>query len=302
MVMRVIQQSLIAILVGLYLYTKKDDLDESSSVDGGSKRRHLAVCAAVRDTPENVVEWVQYHHNHIGVDTLYLMVTDDPGVSILERALESWIRRGVVELYPLPYVNPRTVAQLQVTLYESCLEAVQSQHDFVGFWDIDEYVAPVARTNGSTFAQFLMDNMMDVGGLALNWRIVGPSGHTTKPTGSVLESYQLCTPWKYHENEEIKSIVNTKYAVKPLSDPHTFEYQPGYYAVDCLKRRVVGGRHPQGIENPPLYALYHFVTKSWEEYREKMRRGSAMGNRKTKAYFRHIQDIGTVPCSIQIHT
>ena len=263
-----------------------------------STRRHLAVCAAVRDTPDNIVEWVQYHHNIIGVSTFYLMVTDDPDVHIIEAALDPWIQRGIVELYPLPYVNPRTVPQLQVTLYEGCLEGVRDQHDFIGFWDVDEYVAPVA-TNGSSFVTFLMDEMMDVGGLALNWRIVGPSGHVTKPTGGVLENYQLCTPWEYHENEEIKSVVNTKHVRKPLSDPHTFEYQPGYHAVDCLKQRVDGGRHPNGIKEPPMYVLYHFVTKSWEEYREKMKRGSAMGNRKTEAYFRHIQDIGNVPCGIQ---
>lgn len=263
-------------------------------------RRHVAVCAAVRDTPENVDEWVRYHHDEIGVSTFYLMVTDDPYVNILEDALGPWIQRGVVELYPLPYVNPRTVPQMQVTLYEACLDEVRDQHDFIGFWDVDEFVTPVAaRNNGSRFVTFLMDNMMDVGGLALNWRIVGPSGHMTKPDGGILANYKLCTPWDYHENEEIKSIVNTKYAVKPLSDPHTFEYQEGYYAVDCLKQRVHGGRHPKGIDNnPPLYALYHYVTKSWDEYREKMRRGSAMGNRKTEAYFKHIQDIGQVPCDV----
>lgn len=261
--------------------------------------RHVAVCAAVRDTPDNVLEWVEYHHTLIGVSTFYLMVTDDPDVHVLEAALAPWVRKGVVELYPLPYVNPRTVPQLQVRLYEACLDTVRDRHAFVGFWDIDEYIVPVAApSNGSTFVSFLMDTMMDVGGLALNWRIVGPSGHVTQPVGGTLKNYQRCTPWEYHENEEIKSIVNTRYALKPLSDPHTFEYMQGYYAVDCLKHRVRGGRHPHGIVHPPLYALYHFVTKSWDEYREKMRKGSAMGNRKTESYFKQIQDIATVPCGI----
>jgi hypothetical protein len=106
-------------------------------------RTSLAVCAAVRDSPENVLEWVEYHHdrsNGVGVDKFYLMVTDDPDVEVLQRALETYIAGGLVELYSLPYVNPRTVPQLQVRLYRACLDSVRDLHDFVGFWDVDEFV------------------------------------------------------------------------------------------------------------------------------------------------------------------
>lgn len=265
---------------------------ESVAGDGSP----LALCVAVRDTPENVLEWVQYHEA-VGVGKFYLMVTDDPDVGALEHVLQARIRSGVVELYSLPYVNPRTVPQLQVTLYNLCLDSVRESHKFIGFWDIDEFIVPIQRLE-TNFAKFLTSHMMHVGGVAINWRIVGPSGHVTKPaTGGVLENYQACTPWRYSENEEIKSVVNTKFALAPLSDPHTFSYKEGYFAVDCHGRRVEGGRNPRGVESPPPFALYHYVTKSKEEYREKMRRGSAMGNRKDEDYFNRIQNISTSPCS-----
>ena len=140
---------------------------------------------------------------------------------------------------------------------------------------------------------------MDVGGVALNWRIVGPSGHHKKPEHrGVLRNYDRCTPWNFTENEEIKSVVNTRYAVRPLSDPHTFEYLEGYHAVDCSGRRVNAGRNPEGVQSPPLFSLHHYVTKSWEEYQEKMRRGSAMGNRKSSEYFQRIQEIATEACAV----
>jgi hypothetical protein len=263
----------------------------------------LAVCAAVRDSPENVLEWVRYHHDRsIGVGKFYLMVTDDPDVSAMQKALEQYIDRSIVELYDLPYVNPRTVSQLQVKLYEKCLDSVRALHDFVGFWDVDEFVV---RSNAAVppFSQYLSEMMKShgntsMGGLALNWRIVGPSGHVTKPSsGGVLENYRMCTPWTYAENEEIKSVVRTAHAVRPLSDPHTFEYREGYHAVDCEMRPVDGGRHPAGVRDPPpKYALYHFVTKSREDYQEKMRRGSAMGNRKAWEYFDTIERLAIEPC------
>ena len=256
----------------------------------------LAVCAAVRDSPENVIEWVRYHHNRtIGVDKFYLMVTDDPDVELLRQALEPYISRSVVELYDLPYVNPRTISQLQVKLYAKCLDSVRDLHDYVGFWDVDEYIV-LRDPSVEPFENFLGDeDVMNSGGVALNWRIVGPSGHDTRPaSGGVLENYRMCTPWTYTENEEIKSVVRTEHALRPLSDPHTFEYKHGYHAIDPEKRPVWGGRNPEGARDP-RYGLYHFVTKSREEYREKMRRGSAMGNRKDWSYYDMLEAI-QVPC------
>ena len=128
----------------------------------------LAVCAAVRDSPENIIEWIDYHRAPaIGVDKFYLMVTDDPDVAVLEEALGPLIAGSVVELYDLQHVNPTTVSQLQVNLYARCLDAVRDKHDFVGFWDVDECVSlsvypcciqrgrrtePVARLDGLRFA------------------------------------------------------------------------------------------------------------------------------------------------------
>ncbi len=269
--------------------------DQSSRTAPHSR---LAVCVAVRDSPENVLEWVRYHHNAsvVGVDKFYIMVTDDPDVHLLRRAVQPLIDASVVELYDLPYVNPRTVPQLQVALYARCLDSVRDKHDYVGFWDVDEYIV---RRDASVeaFREFLgREEVMHSGGVALNWRIVGPSGHETRPlSGSLLDTYRMCTPWSYAENEEIKSVVRTEHAVGPRSDPHTFEYKEGYHAVDPEGRVVSGGRNPAGARDP-RYALYHFVTKSKEEYREKMRRGSAMGNRKDMSYFESLERLAVVPC------
>jgi hypothetical protein len=258
----------------------------------------LAVCVAVRDSPENVLDWVRYHHNAsiVGVDKFYIMVTDDPDVHLLRHALRPFIEASVVELYDLPYVNPRTVPQLQVALYARCLDSVRDQHDYVGFWDVDEYIVP-RDASVEPFREFLGgEEVMRSGGVALNWRIVGPSGHATRPqSGGLLDNYRMCTPWSYAENEEIKSVVRTEHAVRPLSDPHTFEYKEGYHAVDPEGRVVTGGRNPAGARDP-RYMLYHFVTKSKEEYREKMRRGSAMGNRKDMSYYELLEQLAVVPC------
>ncbi len=53
------------------------------------------------------------------------MITDDPKVGYVKEVLQPFLEQGAVEIYSLPYVNPRTVQQLQVKLYSICLDSVR---------------------------------------------------------------------------------------------------------------------------------------------------------------------------------
>ena len=278
---------------------------------------YFALCAAVKDTPDNIRQWVEYH-TAIGIQKIYLLDTDDPHPHLISAAISDYIASGHVEFYSLPRVNPRTINLLQVKLYDACLQSARGLHAFVGFWDIDEFLIPLDEKIKNKFLEnsgvggisSFLEEFKEYGGLGVGWRVVGPSGHITKPidqstntSKSILASYTLCTIWDFIDNEEIKTIVNTKYALYPTSDPHTFVYEQGKYAVDAEKNRIQGSRNhlisKNWVENrqPPKLALYHYVTKSEEEYREKMLRGSAMGNRKDWGYFKRIEEAAKEVCT-----
>lgn len=93
---------------------------------------NVAVCVAVRESAEDIFEWVKYH-KHIGISKFYLMITDDPKVKQVEEVLQPFLKQGAVEIYSLPYVNPGTVQQLQVKLYSICLESVRYETDDISF-------------------------------------------------------------------------------------------------------------------------------------------------------------------------
>jgi hypothetical protein len=180
-------------------------------------------------------------------------------------------------------------------------------HQFIGFWDIDEFLVPITISPSSVLEY--MRKFETEGALGVSWRVVGPSGHVRKPHGGVLRNFNSCTPWDYPDNSEIKSIVNAKYALHPTSDPHTFVYAQGKTAVDTVGEAILdGSRHPLIAKRwkeegrPPTLALYHFVTKSEEEYQIKMKRGSAMGNRKDMSYFKKIMSAATEPCEEAFNT
>eukprot|EP00887_Chlorella_sp_A99_P004110 scaffold23.g4110.t1 len=133
-----------------------------------------------------------------------------------------------------------------------------------------------------------------VGGLVVNWRLMGSSGHKARPEGGVVRSFLACTPADYHENHQLKSIVNTLLVDCPTTDPHHFIYKGTVTPVDTA------GVPTEGPSNPEIrgdtWVLFHYVIKSEGEYRQKMARGSAMGNHKTMAFFERIDAEATESC------
>lgn len=118
--------------------------------DGQPAPLSLAMCAASKDGPADVREWVEYHLA-LGFDTIYLFDTDNPeGV---RWALEDFIASGAVQYYDLPGVSPRTVPRLQLRIYELCLREAARKHDWMAFFDVDEFLALDSEAIGEELRQ-----------------------------------------------------------------------------------------------------------------------------------------------------
>jgi hypothetical protein len=133
------------------------------------------------------------------------------------------------------------------------------------------------------------------GGLAVNWRFFGTSGHATRPSLAAPESYTKCFAPDQPVNRHVKVLGNTRHIVSASREnPHTLEYpaNSSHFTVDELFRRVDGHE----TSDAPVYAklsLHHYVTKSRQEYLAKVRRGAADGVHKNADWLRIID----VQCS-----
>ena len=75
--------------------------------------------------------------------------------------------------------------------------------------------------------------------------------------------------------------------------------QAGKHAVGTAGFRVTGAKS-QRVASERL-VLNHYVTKSLQQFRDKMARGSAMGNRKTMEFFNVVQSEATQNCTYALH-
>lgn len=79
----------------------------------------------------------------------------------------------------------------------------------VGFIDVDEFLM---LSNSSETIDTLLRDYEGFGGLAVNWRMFGSSGHVARPPNGTLQSYTACSTPDNVQNTHVKSFVNTRKA------------------------------------------------------------------------------------------
>ena len=140
----------------------------------------------------------------------------------------------------------------------------------------------------------LLRDYEDYGALAVNWIQFGSSGHVHRPQGGTLGNFWKCIPRHHPQNLHVKTIANTKYVQRAKGNPHIFMYDAGKEAVG-ENFEVVEGATSNSNEISRV-ALYHYVTKSRDQYMSKMERGSAMKNHKTIEFFDFVEAEATSDC------
>lgn len=76
--------------------------------------------------------------------------------------------------------------------------------------DVDEFLVLINNAAKLSIPQ-LLTQYSDYSGLAMNWRVIGSSGHKTKPKTSVLASYTHCLPTTDLYSRYVKMFVQPKY-------------------------------------------------------------------------------------------
>ena len=220
---------------------------------------YLSLCLCVKDEDEDYLrEWVDYHIL-IGVERFFIY---DNGSRVRVReTLAEYVADGRVFVVDAPDKG------VQQTAYAHCLHYLGPHTRWLGFIDADEFF--VLKTT-QDLRQFLT-LYEDYGGLGVHWVMFGSSGHIEKPPGSQIKNFILAAPPDFQPNNFIKSIVQPQYAVYP-GKVHHFFYKAGYHVVNENYVKITGFETPRTVEK---IQLNHYFTRSREQFRKKVERGTA---------------------------
>jgi glycosyl transferase family 92 len=224
---------------------------------------HLSVCAIYRDEAPYMHEWIEFHRL-VGVERFFLY--DNGSVDDHEALLAPYLKEGVVGLRPWPGYRR------QMSAYEDCLKEHADESRWIAFIDLDEFLfSPTGRP-----VPELLQEYEQYPAVGVNWAFFGTSGHRTQPTGLVIENYLNRCEDDHKVHRMVKSIVDPT-QVESTGDPHYFHYRDGMLAVDELERPI-----PRSQAESPSFSklrVNHYWSKSEEEARRKLAKGSAFRDR-----------------------
>lgn len=257
---------------------------QSSSSAIPATQPYSALCVIAKDENRYIEEWVQYHRC-LGIGKIYLY--DHNSQIPMVNNIKSFVDEGFVEHIMFDGSHTRWEkevfadnltkfsATIQGKAYQDCLARFSSNHTFIGFIDIDEFIVfqdPSIRNINS-----LLKRYEDYGGVSFYWILFGSGGHKMSPQDWVTRSYFKCLPRGRHQNTQFKSFVNT--AFKPtMYSPHRAMFNlssSNSHLVDENRKPIAAGRNKNSTHS--LVAIHHYATKSQQDFNIKRTRGGGAG-------------------------
>ncbi len=221
----------------------------------------LGITAIIKNEAPYIREWIEFHKLQ-GVTKFFIY--DNESSDDIRKILEPYIKNGEVIL---KYIKGRGV---QAKAYNDSLNKNRNKVLYMAFIDIDEFITPI---KDDTVVQYLKEferRHKKFDALCINWLIHGFNGHFHKKDGLIIENYKKCDR-REERNNHVKTLLNPRSAIMTYH-PHFFIYKAGAVILNTK------GEKMYGPFNPPLYdeiLINHYYTKSFEEYKERLKKGKA---------------------------
>jgi hypothetical protein len=232
------------------------------------KDGRLCVSAIARHETPYLLEWVA-HQLTIGANRILIYDNGhDPDGTKLLYDLD---RRGVVVRIPWTGKYPHGP---QVPAYDDALDRLRGCFEWVLFVDLDEFLIPIIH---ESFIDFL-DTMPGSDGIWFPWLIFGSSGELEYRPEPMSERFV------HRQKIDPSTITYVKSAVRPdrtrdarihvhhlLTDAYTDPTGNRHHLLNSFGER----RSAQLARGYDLVRIHHYMTKSEQEWKQKVSRGRA---------------------------
>lgn len=235
---------------------------------------NTAICLICKNENDYINEWLNYHIN-IGVEHFYIYdnMSDTPIINSIKK---EYLDKCDIKDWN---VTVKEHGNIQIQCYNNCICYHNKESKWIAFIDADEFINIKDNSNINDF----MNKYDDYDGLYIDWVTYNADGNIKKEDKPVRERFTTTCP--YYEDIRGKCIVKP-HKICGMS-PH-FPIMPGKIneIVDSDYNRVYT---PMSHGKTPMdkITLDHYITKSYEEWCEKLNRGSSVPEfqRKMEEFF-----------------
>ncbi len=217
------------------------------------------ISTQVRDENDYLDEWVKYH---LGIGIEHIVIYDNLSVDPVKNLWGDYV---TVIPEPRPF-----------TVYTESLPHVDTLRNFACKWiariDVDEFIVLFKHKNIND----LLKQYVEYGGLGINWRIFGTSGHNEKPPGRVVDNYTWRVADSYRGinggNSHVKTIIQSEFCVDIIHPHFPYSSRP------IVNEDFIPFPDAFTDSSRNLAVINHYITKSRAEWNAKTARGWGGGN------------------------
>lgn len=227
-----------------------------------AEKYYCSVCLIIRDENEYLQEWLEWH---IGQGIQHFYIYDHGSKQPVKDFIKTLDGSVAETVTVIDFGGRHAFAQHEA--YNDCLERFGAESRWIGFIDSDEFVK---IKNGKSMTEFLKD-YEQYGGLFIGWVVYNAGGQVKKSALPVTQRFTVKAPPEIDKGLG-KTFAQSRYMLYMLT--HNGYMRAGYPVVDENKNAVKEADLRQPDLTTDLICVNHYYTKSYQEWVEKLSRGS----------------------------
>ena len=232
-----------------------------------SLKLQILICTIAKKENKYINEFVE-HYLNLKITKIIIYDNNDINGEDFYNILQKYIRKRLIKI-----INIRGIKRPQKKALNDCYKNNNKNYDWIGFYDIDEFLYINNYTNLNNFLS--LSKFKKCQGLLINWKYYGDNNQVYYENKPVQQRFIKIFPTellkkKIYYYSAAKSIIRGRLSIKWGHCPH--------YIKNIINCRA-DGRIIKNYFSPPQYSIAyinHYITKSTEEFIERINRGDVI--------------------------
>ena len=232
--------------------------------------RKVVICSIIKNEHRYLEEWIK-HNLSIGVDKIFLY--EDEGSESHSEITDKYENVVIDSIDVIKEKKVRT--NKQITLYNWFLNKYKGIFDYMIAIDPDEYINFEGFSNIHDFG----DSFGDFQAIALYYKWMSANNHVERPNGNIVDNYTEDVD--HSELWQFKTIVNLNSTIGEKVRFINSHCVKGITTINTKGEEISTKRNNKEYENSKTFVkayIKHYVSKSWEDWVERLVRGNITRN------------------------
>ena len=216
------------------------------------------------------------HYQKLGVNKFFLGDNNDKNSESLSDILKDFLKERLIEIEIIDLIG---IKKDQTEFFGESYEKHKTECKWMSFFDFDEFLDFNQKSKNLTLQTYLSELQFDKCNVILNNWVISNDNNLVKYDKRSLNKRFTNFLYNSKDNRFIKSIIRGNLKNNPWEYNQT-SHRPKYGIKTCDSN----GNHVKTFNDviyPPKFDntyIKHFVTKSVQEYVEKIKRGHPSEN------------------------